>query len=125
MGIAMLVERMNIAFSSLSIALMISLIAGIAAGSNQYMKERRNEPPTFDWIDFVLVSFTSVFVGLMGYFGSALFIDEADVRLLITGLSAAAGWGGLIAVKEMLLDLLRKQLTGKDGKQSRVARGFS
>ncbi len=106
-------SELSLVVPNLVVAVLVSTMAGTASAANQYRKERRNEPPTFDGWDFLLLVFTSCFVGMMGYFGASLFVGEIEGVFLITGLASATGWGGLLAVKEILLDMLRKQLVGQ------------
>ena len=100
----------TIATHSVFIGVIVSVIGGIVAASHNYSRERKNMPTTFDGIDFVLLSVSGAFSGFIGFLLASWQLTDNFVILAITGLSAIGGYGMLVTIKDMFLDILRGKL---------------
>lgn len=93
---------------------VIAVLAGVVSAAWQYNTARRDSELVFDLIDFGIAVLSAVFVGAMGFLGGTQFIDHGPTLLFVVGISAIAGFNGLLSVKDMLLDMLRHKLVPND-----------
>ena len=98
---------------------LVSFLGGVVAASHNYSRERRNIPPTFDWVDFLLLTVSGTFSGFIGYLLADWWLEDLQVILAIAGLSAIGGYGMLVAIKDMFMEILRLKFSGSTGGRDR------
>jgi len=88
----------------------MSLAGAFVAACHAYSRERKNVPPTFDWIDFCLLQVSGSFSGFVGFLVALWQVDELPAVLAITALTATSGYKSLRVVHSILLEALRSRL---------------
>ena len=107
-----------IAQQQLIAGFVISLFGAIVAAGHTYSKERKNIPPTFNWIDFVFLVISGSFSGFIGFLLASWQIEEFYLILAIAGLSAIGGYGMLVSLKDIFIDVLKNRITSENKQDS-------
>lgn len=113
-------EPTSIFTETLLLGVAVSILGGIVAASHVYSKERKNIPPTFDWIDFVLLVVSSSFSGIIGFLLASWKLEEENAILAIAGISAIGGYSMLVAIKDIALEAMRSRLIAADKKKPNI-----
>lgn len=97
--------------NTMVLGFVISVFGGVVAASHAYSKERKKIPPSFDWVDFLLLSITGTFSGFIGFLLASWKIEELVAILAIAGLSAIGGYGMLVIIKDLFLEVLKAKVS--------------
>lgn len=95
------------------VGVAVSVTGGIVAASHTYSKERKNVPPTFDYVDYIILIMTGTFSGFMGWLVASWKLEEVTLIYATAGLSAIGGYNMLVQVKEILIDTVKTHLDAK------------
>jgi len=106
--------------SSLVSGILVSVVGGVVAAAHTYSNERKNIPPTFDWVDFILLVVTGSFSGFIGYLFAEWKLDETNLILAIAGLSAIGGYKMLLTVKDVIIEVLKSWLENGKNKNDNI-----
>ena len=88
----------------------ISVLGGIVDAAHTFSKERKNIPPTFDWVDFVIIALTGLFSGFVGFLIASWWLENIYAILAIAALSSVGGYGLLIQAKDIMLLAFRAKM---------------
>ena len=98
---------------SLGVAGLVSVTGGLVSALWQYNKERKNIPPTFDFVDFIIICVTSPFAGVVFFFAGSLVTTQVEVLWALAATGAIGGLGTLISIKDGMMSVLTDHLSNQ------------
>jgi len=91
-------------------ALLVAFCGGMVAALYKFSQERKVEGSNYDVIDFILLSITGSFAGVMGYCVARWQLEDPFIVIAFTGVASTGGYAVLIFLKDSFLAAARAKL---------------
>jgi len=92
-------------------ALLIAVCGGVVAALYKLSYERKQSGSSYDWIDFVLLSVTASFAGVIGFLLASWKFGDPFIILAATGIASTGGYPMLVGIKDSVFKVLKDRLT--------------
>lgn len=100
----------GIATADILAGFVVIVICALLSALVKFNNARGNSKIRFDILDFFTAMLASVVAGILAMIIIPVWIDDPRVALVSVGIASIAGFQGLTAVKDFVLDSIRQRL---------------
>lgn len=91
-------------------ALLVAACGGVVAALYKLSLERKKTGSDYDWVDFVLLSVTASFAGVIGFFLASWKFEDPSMVLGMTGIASIGGYPMLLGISEHAFSVAKDKL---------------